>query len=207
MKDVFRVISDRRSVRDFLAKDVPEKYIHKIISAAVLAPSGGNQKNWSLVIVRSKNTKHDLKKAVTEKIKELSSKVSSPRARKEFLSYAKYFTFFSDAPVVIAVVMKPYDSLTARILKRYEANSDYMANAGVQSVAAAIENMLLAAAALGLGSCWMTGPLIAKSELERILEISQPDNLLAIIPLGYASKKPKPHPWPKVIETVVKEIK
>ncbi|MHB8282463.1 MAG: nitroreductase family protein, partial [bacterium] len=36
----------------------------------------------------------------------------------------------------------------------------------------------------GLGACWMTGPLIAKQEIEKILEIDKPDNLVALIPIG-----------------------
>lgn len=207
MKDIFQVMMKRRSVREFSAKDVSQNQVRKIISAAILAPSGGNQKNWSFIIVRDKKARQDLKKAVTDKIKELVGKMNSPRAKSEFVSYGKYFTFFSEAPVVIAVVMEPYDSLTARILKRYEADAGYVNNAGVQSVSAAIENLLLAASALGLGACWMTGPLIAKNTLENILGINPPDSLLALVPVGYARKKVKPHSWPKSVEGIIRELK
>ena len=79
--------------------------------------------------------------------------------------------------------MKPYDSLTARILSRYGMGSEYGSTAGIQSVAASIENLLLAAADLGLGACWMTGPLIAREGLELVLDIKNPNQLLALIPI------------------------
>ncbi|MFQ5952454.1 MAG: nitroreductase family protein [Candidatus Omnitrophota bacterium] len=201
--DFWEVIKNRRSVRKFKSDDVDQGRIDKIIKAAYLAPCGSNVKNWHFIVVRDPSVKEKMHEAVKDRIGEFADKMKSLRAKSEFLLYGKYFTFFSEAPVVIAVVMKKYDSLSARILERYEDNAGYMTTTGVQNVSAAIENMLLACAAEGLGACWMTGPMLAKKKLEEVLKIEDPDNLLALIPVGIPEKMPAPHKVPKSIADFV----
>ncbi|MGB3057363.1 MAG: nitroreductase family protein [Candidatus Omnitrophota bacterium] len=204
--DFWEVVKNRRSVRKFKKEDVSQDKIEKILKAAYLAPCGSNVKNWHVIVVRDAKIKTEMREAVEAKIKELAEKMRSPRAKIEFLAYGKYFTFFSQAPVVIAVIMKEYDSLSARILKRYEENSDYMSTAGVQNVSAAIENMLLACADLGLGACWMTGPMIAKKGLEKVLGIKGEDDLLALVPVGIPERSPSPKKMPGSIADIITSV-
>ncbi len=204
--DFWKVVKLRRSVREFSKRPLSNRLINLILEAASLAPSGSNQQNWSFIVVKDKVIKERLKDSVVERVEELASKMDSKTARTNFISQTRYFTFFSEAPVVIVVVMKPYDSLTARILARYEKNIKYTSTAGIQSVAAAIENMLLAVASLGLGACWMTGPLIAKASLERTLDIKPPDELLALLPIGYPKRPPVPKKHTKPLKEIMKVI-
>ena len=62
----------------------------------------------------------------------------------------------------------------------------------VQSVAAALENMLLTAYSKGISSCWLTGPIEAKMDVI-LREKFAPDKgkMLAMITLGYSEQKPK----------------
>ena len=191
--DFWEAIQNRRSVRKFTKQGVPDEHIKKVLQAAHIAPSGSNKKNWYFIVVKGGETKERMRQAIVDRVDGLLAKINSQKAKNEVRSYTQYFTFFADAPCVIAVVMKPYDSTTARILKMYEKNTQYASTAGVQSVAASIENMLLAATALGLGSCWMTGPLIAKEALQKILKIEPPNELLALVPIGYPAESHKPH--------------
>lgn len=191
MSDLLKLIEARRSIRKFKDKPVPKEDMLKIIKAASMAPSGSNQQNWHFIVIADKATKEKMADAVRQAIKDLLSKVSSKKAQEEISSYSRYFTFFSQAPVVICAVEKPYDSLIGRLIEKYRpAYSREKSTSGIQGVAAAIENLLLAAAALGYGTCWMTGPLIAKKRLEKILKITLPDNLVALIPLGIADTAP-----------------
>lgn len=185
-KEFWQVLKQRRSVRKFSDRKVPDGLIKKIIQAALVAPCGGGQRNLEFIVIKNNALKIELKKKVQERIDYFVKKMNSPRAKREFSSYGTYFTFFDQAPVVIAIILKPYDSLTGRMLEKYEGNLSYLKNAGIETVSAAIENMLLAVASLGLGACWMTGPLIAKESLEVTLKISLPNELLALIPIGYA---------------------
>ena len=86
---------------------------------------------------------------------------------------SNYYTFFEHAPVVIAVFMEAYDAGTDKLLATDGIYPEEIKRLrplpGLQSVAAAIENMLLAIHALGYGSCWMTGPLVAQEAFEKLL--------------------------------------
>lgn len=201
--DFWEVVKRRRSVRVFLPDPVPREDLEKILTAASLAPSGGNRQNWFFVVVSSEEAKEKMRQIIEGKIKELAARMSSAKANKEFSDYAlNYFTFFSKAPAVIAVVKKPYDSTTQRVLKLYGLADEYKTSADIQGVAAAVENMLLAAEALGYGSCWMTGPMIARKELEVFLKINAPDELIALVPVGKAKTKPPMPPRKKLTEIV-----
>jgi nitroreductase len=67
-------------------------------------------------------------------------------------------------------------------------------NPGLQSVAAAVEHMLLAAHALGYGSCWMTGPLVAQEAFEKILGYGKEKFIAALLPVGVPEEHPEPRP-------------
>ncbi len=186
--ELMEILVNRRSVRRYDSRYVPtEDEVKQMVTAAHLAPSAGNSRNRRFIAVFSQDVKNSMKQAVEDKISFILSKINSPRARREFELYAKaYYTFFASAPVVFAVVMKPYDSISRRIIKmsRIEEGAIPSSSAGIQGVSAAIENLLLAATSLGYGSCWMTGPLIARFELEKILGIKPPEELAALVPVG-----------------------
>jgi nitroreductase len=108
-----------------------------------------------------------------------------------------YHNLFAAAPAAVCVVGRPYESATDRNLREKDPERHrmrrYQVNAGLQSVASAITQFLLAAYSLGYGTCWMTGPLVAKPELESALSIRPPEELLAVIALGVPdSPPPKP---------------
>ena len=184
--ELMRLFVLRRSVRKYDTTIVPtEDEVRQMVSGAHLAPSAGNSRNRRFIAIFSQSIKLAMKDAVKKKISEILDKINSVRARNEFSRYANaYYTFFSSAPLVFAVVMKPYDSLSRRIIRMYNIDDIPSTSSAIQGVAAAIENLLLAATSLGYGSCWMTGPLVARFELEKILDIKSPEELVAIVPVG-----------------------
>jgi nitroreductase len=108
-----------------------------------------------------------------------------------------YHNLFAVAPAAVCVVGKPYESATDRQMREKDPERHrvrrYQVNAGLQSVASAITQFLLAAYSLGYGTCWMTGPLVAKPELESALSLRPPEELLAVVALGKPdSSPPKP---------------
>ncbi len=205
MVNLLKIIEGRRSIRKFKTQAVPKEDILKIIKAASMAPSGANQQNWSFVVVTDRVTKERMRMAVDDAVNDLLSKVNSKNARDKIAAYSNYFTFFNRAPVVIGVVEKPYDSLIHRLLIKHHASGEVKSMSGIQNVAASIENMLLAAHALGYGTCWMTGPLIAKKRISEILRIPHHDNLAALIPMGVPDIMP-PAPPRKPLEEIVRFI-
>lgn len=188
--ELLSVMRTRRSIRKFLADPVADCDITAMIEAASWAPSGTNQQNWHFIVARSAPVKKRLVQAVRQTIETMKEGIVSARARTEFSSYSAYYTFFADAPVVVAVVKQPYESLARRIMKRYHLAQSEISTADIQGASAAVENMLLMAHARGLGACWMTGPLIARPALENVLGIQSPDELMALVPVGKPAVMP-----------------
>jgi len=189
-KELIELLNTRRSVRKFLPDPVPVEDIEKMIAAAGAAPSGNNKQNWRFIAVTSEKVRNQMIEEIKGTIEEFASRIESARAKDEFKAYTKYYTFFTQAPLVICAVKTPYDSLTSRIMDRYNLPHERRSSADTQGPAAAIQNLLLAAHSLGYGACWMTGPMIARFELEKVLGIEPPDQLIAIIPAGKPAAKP-----------------
>jgi nitroreductase len=192
------ILLSRRSVRSYQDKPVEDEVIKKILSSAFCAPRGSQEKSWDFVIVKSDAVKNKLKQIVENKVEELVSKIKSERLAKIFKSYSAFFTFFTKAPAIIVVIQKDYNSILVKILKPIET-PEYMDNitmVGRQNVSAAIQNVLLACQAEGLGACWMTGPMIAQDELRKEFDLKEDEKVAAFIPIGYLKGITTPHKFP-----------
>jgi nitroreductase len=145
--DVLEAIRDRRSIRRYQRKDVPDEKLMRVLEAGRWAPSAHNCQCRKFIVIKEEKT------------------------RKELSQIATYGSFLSEAPVTIAVVIDPSSS-----------------NHPVEDGAAATQNMLLAAHALGLGSCWIGSYGSGYEDgAKRILGIPNDKRLVSLISLGYAA--------------------
>ncbi|HEX3002329.1 MAG TPA: nitroreductase family protein [Methanoregula sp.] len=177
--DVFEVIRRRRSIRRYRSDPVRKEDIHKLLDAANRAPSAMNRQQWEFIIVTGKKIGEmgeSFRKIIEEYTKnwETSRMKGSTFSREEFIHFA---ATYGGAPVVIVVLTDT-------------AQTEDFRRANLESASAAMENLLLAATALGLGTCWMTGPLQDEKSLRRILAISMDREIVAITPLGYPADFP-----------------
>ena len=188
--DVFEAIAGRRSIRKFTPDPVKEEDLRRILDAARLAPSGTNQQPWHFLVVRDADLLERLAKVVKDKAEVVLAHMSDEQRKRAEPILRRFVTFFAQAPVTIFPLIEPYGSLT---YKRGEiVGQDY--DPVAQSIGAAIQNLHLAAFALGYGTCWMTGPLIAREKMEELLGVELPWKLAAVIPLGRPAKVPDPRP-------------
>lgn len=189
--DVFAAMKARQSVRKFRKEPVPREKILRMVEAATWAPSAGNTQNVRFVVVEDRDLLRRMKGIVDEVVSRVTGKEVPP-------DKINYHNLFSAAPAAVCVVGTPYESATDRALRDRDADRfrvrRFQVNAGLQSVAAAVTQFLLAAQALGYGTCWMTGPLIAKPELESALGIRHPEELLALVALGRPETPLPPKP-------------
>ena len=192
--NAMELIKGRRSVRSYTSEPVSRDDIEHMVTAASWAPSGSNSQNWRFIAVTSPEIIRSMAQSVHETVEGLKGKIPSPRAVKEFTAYSSYYAFFGKAPLVFAIVGKPYESLAGRIFERYDLMKNYSSGAELQGPSAAIQNLLLMAHALGYGSCWMTGPMVARDPLEKILDIQLPDRLVALVPVGRPAALPQAPP-------------
>ena len=175
--DLTLAIKTRKSIRRFQKEDIDISQIIKIIEISSNAPSGGNSQNWFTYIIKNKDVLGRMRNGVEKVYKTLIEK-DAPGV----------YTFFNEAPIVLAIVEKPYIGSIDNILEKTDKDRNFVrkfiVNPGLQSVSSFITHILLLCHNEGLGACWMTGPLIAKQELEDIIGIKSPDNLVALIPIG-----------------------
>lgn len=181
--DLFEAIRQRRSVRRYLPDPVKREDILSILDAANRAPSAMNRRQWEFIIVTGKKIGEmgeSFRRIIEEYTKnwETSRMKGSPFSREDFIRFA---ATYGGAPVVIVVLT---DAAQTKDFRR----------ANLESASAALENLLLAATALGLGTCWMTGPLQDELSLRRILEIPTGKEIVAVTPLGYPAEMPDAPP-------------
>lgn len=186
--ELFDAIHNRRTIRKFKA-DIPSKdELKTILDAARMAPSAHNKQMWHFVVVSNTQLKDQLSVAVAEKYDEIASYTSDEDDLKK-IKYSKgYATFFNRAPIVIAVLMTPFTNTTEKLVRANGADEEEMLRLrprpDLQSIGAAIQNLSLAAYSLGYGTCWMTAPVMAYKELENLLDVNEPHQLVALVCLG-----------------------
>ena len=208
--DLFDAIQGRKSIRRFKQTPVPDEDIKKILDAGRFAPSANNTQPWSFVVIQDPVMLKNMAAATRDMIDKMVPYAENEKQAQRLAAYKNnYYTFFENAPVVIAVFMESSDAGTDRLLARmgYSAEDRKRLRPlpGLQSVSAAIENILLAVHALGYGSCWMTGPLVAQEAFEKLLGFGKEKFIAALLPIGVPDENPLARNR-KLLEEVVKII-
>jgi nitroreductase len=182
------VLSKRVSIRSFKKEEVPTDVLRELVIRASLAPSINNSQPWKFIAIKNENLLKNMAEIVHKKIREMF-----PTETEENVVNAvdKFSTFFGNAPALIVVLNKPYEAIVDTILENTEYSHDEINRLrnypNVQTIGAAIEHIILSAFDLGYGSCWLTGLLIARDELQKILKIEEPYSIAACVAIGKSS--------------------
>lgn len=199
-------IYKRHSVRQFQETHVPIEDIKNMLKAAVYAPSGKNKQNWHYVIIKDQTLIEKIADGITSVHDEIVQKVNDEEKTKNFSKFLPYYTLFKNAPILVAVYAGPYEQKEVELLREIgmteQAERTVRTNPGLQGVCASIENFMLAAANMGYGTCWMTGPCFASLAIEALIPFSKTDyELIALTPLGKplnAGKSPARKPLEEI---------
>ena len=194
---VLETIQSRRSVRLFDDKDISESDILTVLQAANHAPSAHNQQPWRFIVVRG-TKKQNLASLVSKKAS------GFPKTSAALLRMAS--RSISSAPVVVGVVTTGQMIRHAADLfsSDRENTHDFFRTMEIQSSAAAIQNMLLAASALGMSSVWLGVLILIQDEVLSFFEETEGE-FMAVVPLGY-SEKMRTMPPKKTLEAKVKYL-
>jgi nitroreductase len=174
--ETLRTIRDRHSVRTFTRDDVSGEEIRVLLHAANAAPSAHNQQSWRFVILRNEK-KQELAQLVTAR----SANFPKPAAALLRMGAKSVLS----APVVIAAVntgdLIRHGTDLFKVEK--ETAHDFFRTMEIQSSAAAVENILLAATSLGLGTVWLGVLYLIKDDVLRFL--GEPaGEFMAVVPVG-----------------------
>jgi F420 biosynthesis protein FbiB-like protein len=181
-------IQARRSIRKFKDEPVPEEDVREILHAATLAPSGKNRQPWRFVVVRGERRDEmvQVMQEGIEKLKEQGVETGSSEWTMKVMA---------QAPVTI-FIFDPYQANEA------DWDRDFVDFLGdtvdIQSIGAAIQNMLLAAVDKGLGTLWICDVFYAYPELCNWLD--EDHLMVAAVSVGYPDEEPDPRPRKSVDE-------
>jgi F420 biosynthesis protein FbiB-like protein len=187
--DALNLLESRCSVRSFKPDPVPENILERVLQAATWAPSAHNRQPWRFAVLNSMNSRATMVEEMgAEFIRDLvfdgvnASEATDrlDRSRKRIMQ----------APVAILICLDIAE------LDKYPDDARQQAELlmGVQSVAMAGENLLLAAHALGLGGVWVCAPLFAPVVVRHALNIPTGWQPQGLILLGYPAKMPDSRP-------------
>jgi coenzyme F420-0:L-glutamate ligase / coenzyme F420-1:gamma-L-glutamate ligase len=178
------LMRERRSIRRFKAEALPEGTLERLMEAARWAPSASNRQPFRFMAIEQAETRARMAELVRAAVRATVERLPE-RDRGPAAAYAEDFVRFETAPLVLVAYFRASNALAERLGMPPERDLG-----AISSVSAAIMNLLLAVHALGLGACWMTGPLLAAAELESYLGIPSGSRLAAVIPVGVADECP-----------------
>ena len=182
---VEEAIKMRRSIRKYKDKPISKFYVKKIIEAATYAPSADNGQTWRFTVLTGEE-KNKVTDFIEKRLLQLAEKFGS----KSIGSSQNSCNILMNAPVLIFVWNKGSDYSDQRsresieLFKSFFSDSDrVMSILELQGVSAAIQNMLLMAYSIGLGSLWVNDVYYLKDELEKYFDYGW--ELVAGVSLGY----------------------
>jgi nitroreductase len=185
--DTLQAIAERRSIRRFQDKSLPDRIVRQILESATLAPSGKNGQPWRFYVVRE-DKRDEMVRLMREGI-EGARETGIPLGSAEWTA-----GIMERAPVTVFV----FDESALLDEHRQEIGARLGGVVSVQAIGAAIQNMLLAALELGVGSLWICDVFYAYDALTAWLGETHP--MIAAVSFGYPDESPGPRPRKSVDE-------
>ena len=179
--EVSQAIRERRSIRKFKEEPVPRDLLNEILEAATLAPSGKNKQPWKFYIVQDERRSEMIQamQKGMDRLTRMGIKTGS----------AKYtLRVMENAPVTIFV----FNPTSRHPLLKRDTLEVYTDIVDIQSIGAAIQNMLLRAVDLGLGTLWICDVFFGYEELCEWL--GEKGQMIAAVSLGYPDASPQARP-------------
>lgn len=168
MNEVLKAIAGRRSIRQYRGEQIKDAELKAILEAGLQAPSGHDSQPWHFTVIQKR-----------ELIDEISagSKTAMRKSGVDWivkLGEAEKYNIFYNAPTIVLLAAKK-DALSP-----------------VADVSAALQNMVIAAESLGIGSCWMGFATFYFLDAQNYKKIGIPEGyeVLYGMTLGY-----KPAGW------------
>lgn len=196
-------INNRTSVRYFSERPVPREVIMKLIESAIRAPTANGLENWLFVVFESEDVRRKLHELIAEGMERYYMAVNLPeekmkKLRRRILEEGMFW-----APVYIGVFI----DRRVRFLPRKEFDElEFMWS--IESVAMAVQNLMLKAVELGLGTVYIGVTNFRRIE-EKVRELAGLDEnhyLVGLVPVGYPRTEPRPRKRRKGVEDVVELI-
>ncbi len=186
---LIEAMSTLRAVRRLRPDPIPEDVLDRVLQAAAWAPTGGNAQPWRIILVKDQQAKQKLGSLYAQQwaafAKGYQANIEglpeADRAQEQRnLNAGDYLAeHFHEAPAIAIFCFNP------KMMAITDIKLDRVSVVGGGSVYTAVQNLLLAARAEGLGCVLTTLLCICESEVRELLQIPEPWGTAAAIPLGY----------------------
>ena len=182
--DLLAIMQSRRSVRRYQDVPVPESVLWRLMDAAAWAPSAHNRQPWRFAVLTSSDRRRALAQAMGDRFRKDLRADGVPDAQIS-RQVKRSVERISGAPVIVVACVSMADMDSYPDTCRQEAEQIMAA----QSVAVAVQNLLLMAHAEGLGACWMCAPLFVPDVVRQVLELPQDWMAQVLVTLGYPAEQ------------------
>ena len=186
--DVFEAIKNRRSIRHYKSDPIDDKTVQAVLEAAHWAPSWGNNQCWRFIVVRDPKVKS-----------EVAGTLNREKVDNEWVENAAAKSI-KQAPLLVVLCAEKGKA-------GYGADGSPVTDKGdywfMFDIALAVENLVLAAYALGLGTVIVGGFDAAKTA--GILDVPQGFTVVTMTPLGVPDHKGQVSPRKQLKEVLFKD--
>ena len=179
------IMRERRSIRRFTSEPVPRAVLERLLEAARWAPSAHNRQPWRFAVLTNAERKAALADAMGARFR-ADLRAEGVDAAEIEAQLARSYARLTEAPALIVFFVSTTAMATYAEARRQQG--EYIM--ATQSVALAVQNLLLAAHAEGLGACWICAPLFAPDEVRAALGVPQDWIAQGLIALGHPAERP-----------------
>ncbi len=181
---LFETLYTSRALRRFRPDPVPEEVIFQLIDAAIRAPTGHNRQDWRFVIVTDERSK--------QKMQEWSERAWDLAFGRDYPTLGSIDALPRTQRLSIRSVYDMAHNLAATPLIVVVTGLRGLHSNPGGSHFPAVQNMLLAARALGLGGSIFNLPMVGGDELYELLNIPGSNEIYCCVPIGYPTDRPGP---------------
>jgi nitroreductase len=196
---VLEAIHSARAIRRFKPDPVPEAVLTAILDAAIRAPSAGNSQNWVFLVVRDAEQRRKLG-VLYRKASDIASAMYAARGRPPHLTEEQFRRLMSsgsflwdhlaDAPVILVPCqtqpkVPPPEALPPDVRVRHLEEQRYVERIRGASIYPAVQNVILACRAFGLGTTITTNHIRCEDEVKAVLGVPDDVQTFALMPIGY----------------------
>jgi 5,6-dimethylbenzimidazole synthase len=177
---LLEIIQHRRSTRIYKRGKVTNPQLEMILEAARWAPSGANTQPWEFVVTRDRRKMKQVREIYSREWRQRKSEdpVNYKGIRKDYVG---------DVSVLVLVCGDPRTKLVY-LTTRQPTDREKLFQA---SIANAVQQMMLVAAAMNLGTVWVSVREEVEPELRKLFKVPEPLRLLWVVPIGHARTWPK----------------
>ena len=196
---MLEAIHSARAMRRFKPDPVPEPILTEVLDAAIRAPSAGNAQNWVFLVVRDAEQRRKLG-VIYRKASDIASAMYAARGRPPHLTEEQFGRLMSsgsflwdhlaDAPVILVPCqtqprIPPPEALPPDVRARHLEEQRYVERIRGASIYPAVQNVILACRAFGLGTTITTNHIRCEGEVKAVLGVPDDVQTFALMPIGY----------------------